>query len=69
MTLPNYPAVVFITGKESKERLNWDALAKLNATVVILEILTLKRNVERLLKHGMDPNTPVAIVENGYTRK
>ena len=60
------PAVVFITGKQVKERLNWDALAKLNATIVILMgISNLKANVERLLNHGKNPETPVAIIEKG----
>jgi len=64
------PAVVFITGREARERLNWEALAKLNATIVILMgVSTLKRNVERLLKYGKDPNTPVAIIERGCTSK
>ncbi len=62
------PAVVFITGREARERLNWEALAKLNATIVILMgVSTLRKNVERLLKHGKDPNTPVAIIERGCT--
>ncbi len=64
------PAVVFITGREARERLNWEALAKLNATIVILMgVSTLRRNVERLLKHGKDPNTPVAIIERGCTKE
>ena len=64
------PAVVFVTGREARERLNWDALAKLNATIVILMgVSTLRRNVERLLEHGKDPKTPVAIIENGCTDK
>ncbi len=64
------PAVVFITGREARERLNWEALAKLNATIVILMgVSTLRKNVERLLKHGKDPNTPVAIIERGCTKE
>ena len=62
------PAVVFITGREARERLNWEALAKLNATIVILMgVSTLRRNVERLLRYGKDPKTPVAIIERGCT--
>ncbi len=64
------PAVVFITGREARERLNWEALAKLNATIVILMgVSNLRRNVEKLLKHGKDPNTPVAIIEKGCTEE
>ncbi len=64
------PAVVFITGREARERLNWDALAKLNATIVILMgVSNLRKNVEKLLKHGKDPETPVAIIERGCTKE
>ncbi len=64
------PAVVFITGREARERLNWEALAKLNATIVILMgVSNLRRNVDKLLKHGKDPNTPVAIIEKGCTEE
>ncbi len=60
------PAVIFITGKQEKERLNWEALAKLNATIVILMgVSNLRENVEKLLAYGKNPETPVAIVERG----
>lgn len=63
------PAVVFITGREARERLNWDALAKLNATIVVLMGLsTLDKIVNKLIEHGKDPNTPVAVIERGCTR-
>ncbi|MEM0352999.1 MAG: uroporphyrinogen-III C-methyltransferase [Archaeoglobaceae archaeon] len=62
------PAVVFITGHEAKERLNWSALAKLNATIVVLMGLS---NIEKicanLIENGKDPNTPVAVVEKGFS--
>jgi len=66
------PAVVFLTGKEAegKDRTNWEALAKLNATIVILMgILNLKRNAEKLIKYGKNPETPVAVIEKGCTRE
>lgn len=63
------PAVVFITGREARERLNWEALAKLNATIVVLMGLsTLDKIVNKLIEHGKDPNTPVAVIERGCTR-
>ncbi len=70
ITHRNYdPAVVFITGRESRERLNWEALAKLNATIVILMgVSKLRENCKRLLQHGKDPNTPVAIIERGFSK-
>lgn len=62
------PAVVFITGREARERLNWRALANLNATIVILMGVTnLERNVKNLIENGKDPKTPVAIIERGCT--
>ncbi|AIY89165.1 uroporphyrinogen-III C-methyltransferase [Geoglobus acetivorans] len=64
------PALVFITGKQERERLDWEALARLNATIVILMgVSNLRENVEKLLNHGKDPNTLVAIIENGTTEK
>jgi uroporphyrin-III C-methyltransferase len=67
-------AVTFITGHEDprkKEKaLNWDALAKLEGTLVILMgVGKLEENVKALLSHGKDPETPVAIIERGTTRK
>ncbi len=60
------PAVVFITGRQARERLNWDALAKLNATIVILMgMANLRENVKRLMEHGKDPETPAAIIQWG----
>jgi len=62
------PALVFITGRQERERLNWEALAGLNATLVILMgVSNLKANAEKLMKHGKDPDTPVAIIERGTT--
>jgi len=64
------PAIVIMTGREKKKRLNWEALAKLNATIVILMgVKTLRENCEKLLKYGKDPNTPVAIIEKGFTNE
>ena len=62
------PAVVFITGREWRERLNWNALAKLNATIVILMgVSNLENIVKKLLENGKNPKTPVAIIERGCT--
>lgn len=64
------PAVVIITGHETKERLNWSALAKLNATIVVLMGLS---NIEKicanLIEHGKDPETPVAVIEKGFSNE
>ena len=64
------PAVVFITGRESRERLNWEALARLNATIVILMGVARIPEISRLLvEHGKSPDTPVAVIENGFSEK
>lgn len=66
------PALVFLTGKEKEkaDRTNWEALAKLNATIVILMgVSNLKRNAERLIRHGKNPATPVAVIEKGCTEE
>jgi uroporphyrin-III C-methyltransferase len=64
-------AVTIITGhemEEKEEELDWSALAKLKGTLVILMgIGTLDKNVEKLLKNGMPAETPVAIIEKGFT--
>lgn len=62
------PAVVFITGHEARGRLNWSALANLNATIVVLMGLS---NIEKicanLIENGKDPETPVAVIEKGFS--
>ncbi|MCS7118743.1 MAG: uroporphyrinogen-III C-methyltransferase [Archaeoglobaceae archaeon] len=69
ITHRNYdPAVVFITGHESRGRLNWEALAKFNATIVILMGLSnIEKICSNLIEHGKDPKTPVAVVEKGFS--
>ena len=62
------PALVFITGREAKERINWRALAELNATIVILMgVGKLKENCKKLIENGKNPETPVAIIEKGFS--
>jgi len=62
------PALVFITGRESRERLNWKALAELNATIVILMgVGKIPEIAENLLESGKDAETPVAIIEKGFS--
>lgn len=62
--------VTFITGHEDPTKtesgLNWETLAKFEGTIVILMgVKMLGRNAEELIKHGKDPNTPVAVIEKG----
>ncbi len=63
-------AVVFVTGqlKDGTVNLNWNALAQPQQTIVVymgmmgLEILS-----QRLIEHGLSPQTPVALIQKGTT--
>jgi uroporphyrin-III C-methyltransferase len=61
--------VSIVTGHESADReevLDWKQLASLEGTLVIMMGMSrLRRNMERLHEHGMDPATPVGVVRNG----
>jgi len=66
-------SVTIITGhemeeKEESESIDWDAIASLKGTLVILMgVGNLANNVDNLLKHGMRAETPVAVIEKGFT--
>lgn len=64
-------SVTIITGHEMEEKeesINWEAIANLKGTLVILMgVGNLAKNVENLLKHGMRAETPVAVIEKGFT--
>jgi len=68
----NYAAQVTIaTGHESTAdgpaaSINWEALAKLGGTLVILMGLANLANISsRLISYGMSPLTPAAVIEQG----
>ena len=61
-------AVTFVTGhgKDGEPDLDWGALAASRHTLVVyMGVATAPRTAERLIEHGLAPDTPVAIVENG----
>jgi uroporphyrinogen III methyltransferase/synthase len=64
-------SVIFVTGHEEggdEERLNWAELARQHQTVVFLMgLLRLPQIVERLLKHGRAPSSPMAVIQSGTT--
>jgi uroporphyrin-III C-methyltransferase len=64
-------ALTIITGhemEEKEEEIDWAAIAHLKGTLVILMgVGMLSTNVEKLLKFGMPADTPVAIIEKGFT--
>ena len=63
-------AVTIVTGHEDPARpsslVDWEALAKLNGTLVILMgMATLSAISQRLLAGGLAPETPAAVIEQG----
>jgi uroporphyrin-III C-methyltransferase / precorrin-2 dehydrogenase / sirohydrochlorin ferrochelatase len=56
-----------VTVVSGHEGLNWPSLAAVEGTLVVLMgVSLLGRTAERLVEHGRDPATPVAVVEDGY---
>ncbi len=66
-------SVTMITGhemeeKEESESIDWEAIANLKGTLVILMgVGNLAKNVDKFLKHGMRAETPVAVIGKGFT--
>ncbi|MBW1712825.1 MAG: uroporphyrinogen-III C-methyltransferase, partial [Deltaproteobacteria bacterium] len=64
-------AVTLATGHEdpTKEasRLDWEALAKSQTLVFLMGMKRLEANSQALIDHGLDPDTPAALVQNGTT--
>ena len=64
--------VTFVTGHEdphkSESRINWPALAQSQGTLVFLMgVKNLPQITQKLIKHGMSTDTPVALVRWGTT--
>jgi len=61
-------AVTFATGqgKDGEPELDWATLARLKQTLVIyMGVGAAGRIAARLIEHGLNPATPVAVIENG----
>ena len=61
-------SVVFATGhlRDDSVDLNWQALVQPNQTVVIyMGLLGISVIAEKIISHGMKPETPVAVIYNG----
>ena len=53
-------------GKDGEPELDWATLARLDQTLAIyMGVGTAGRIASRLIGHGLDPATPVAVIENG----
>jgi len=65
-------SVVFVTahGKDSVDTLDWPSLARDRQTLAVyMGVRRFAELVEKLIRHGRAPATPVAIVEKGTTRE
>jgi len=65
-------SVIFVTGhlKDGRINLDWGNLVQPQQTVVIYMGLTgLERICEELQRHGMSPDTPAALIEEGTTAR
>ena len=61
-------AVTFLSGhaKDGEPDLDWDGLVRGRQTLVVyMGVSTAARTAARLIESGMDPATPVAVIENG----
>ncbi len=61
-------SVTFVSGhaKDGAPRLDWPALAKGGQTIVVyMGVSTASFIARQLIDHGMAPDTPVAVIENG----
>lgn len=63
-------AVTFVTGHEdtgrSQSRIDWDALARVEGTLVVyMGLGSLAKTASKLISAGRDPDTPAALVEWG----
>ncbi len=65
-------SVTFVTGhlKDGSVNLNWTQLAQPNQTVVFyMGLIGLPAICEQLQKHGVSPDMPIALVQQGTTHK
>jgi len=63
-------SVTLVTGHESDESsgINWEALARLDGTIVFLMGLSrLGSIVSKLIEHGRRPDTPIAVISQATT--
>ena len=61
---------IFVTGRRKigEETLDWDSLVRPNQTVVIyMGLAGLDTLCNCLLRHGLAPDTPAALIEQGTT--
>ena len=62
-------AVAIVTGHEAKKdqnRLDWQALSRIDTLVFLMAVANVRRIAELLVAHGRDPDTPAAIVQMAF---
>ncbi|MBV9613925.1 MAG: uroporphyrinogen-III C-methyltransferase [Ktedonobacteraceae bacterium] len=67
-------AVTIVTGhegqKEASQQINWEALANLGGTLVVLMgVKSLPRFTKRLIAGGLAPELPAAVIQEGTTQQ
>ena len=65
-------SVTFVTGhlKDGTMNLNWEQLAQPSQTVVFyMGLVGLPIIIEKLIEHGVSPDMPIALVQQGTTHK
>ncbi len=66
-------SVTIVTGREGAQGapgINWEALAALGGTLVVLMgVAALPDFTRRLIAGGLDPATPAAVIQEGTTRR
>ena len=63
-------ALVFVTGhlKDNSMDLDWDMLARPHQTIVVyMGLKGLSHLCEKMMEHGLAPDTPIAVVQQGTT--
>ncbi|GCE19851.1 hypothetical protein KDK_36510 [Dictyobacter kobayashii] len=55
-------------GRSSSPAVNWEALARLGGTLIVLMgVKALPDVTRRLIQGGLDPTTPAAVIQEGTT--
>jgi uroporphyrinogen III methyltransferase/synthase len=63
-------SVGMITGHQEGDKIDWNALAKLETLVILMGVKNLGENFDNLLKAGKEPQTPAALITWGtYPRQ
>ena len=65
----NASSVTIVTGHEAardNDRLDWDALARLDTLVFLMAVRNVERIASRLMSHGRSAETPAAMIQMAF---